>query len=219
MIILKWVFLNRLYLFDVTWDCVEWPASTLVLFTVELPITVASRSETLHIFTLSDTGMSVFILCLCCPVKVGALRRADPPCKKSYWLSIRFKFQISLILNGHRPENLIHQGGRRWTFWPINREVLADCRLSRSFSIYFDFVVECLYLAEMECCRAASVFSVEVSRVNTWTHTHLTHFDPEGDGSVCLRNIGNTAQFHTVQMLKSRYLDHAACKSRFLINW
>jgi hypothetical protein len=31
--------------------------------------------------------MFAFILCLCCPVKVAALRRADQPSKESYQLS------------------------------------------------------------------------------------------------------------------------------------
>jgi hypothetical protein len=31
--------------------------------------------------------MFAFILCLCCPVQVAALRRPDPPSKESYRLS------------------------------------------------------------------------------------------------------------------------------------
>jgi hypothetical protein len=55
--------------------------------------------------------MSEFILCLCSPVKVTALRRAGHPPKESYRLSIRFVIS-SLILNGDKPDSLILQGRR-----------------------------------------------------------------------------------------------------------
>jgi hypothetical protein len=35
--------------------------------------------------------LSTFILCLCCPVQVVALQRADPPSKESYRLSTRLR--------------------------------------------------------------------------------------------------------------------------------
>jgi hypothetical protein len=40
------------------------------------------------------------------------LQQADHPLKESYKLSIKF-LVTELILNGNRPEGLIHQGGRR----------------------------------------------------------------------------------------------------------
>jgi hypothetical protein len=40
-----------------------------------------------------EAWMSSFILYLCCPVQVAALRLADPPSEESSRLSIRFKFQ------------------------------------------------------------------------------------------------------------------------------
>jgi hypothetical protein len=58
-------------------------------------------------------------------------------------------------------------------FWPINREVVTDCRLSRPFVIYSDFVLGCLNHAEVDSAADVSeinanpLFWVEVSRVNT----------------------------------------------------
>jgi hypothetical protein len=64
-----------------------------------LPITVAARSKGMNCFlplehwdrgfeSHSRRGcLCSFILCLCCPVQVANLRRADPPSKESYRLS------------------------------------------------------------------------------------------------------------------------------------
>jgi hypothetical protein len=50
--------------------------------------------------------LSTFLLCLCCPVQVAALRRSDHPSKESYQLSVRMIIS-ELILIGNRPEGLI----------------------------------------------------------------------------------------------------------------
>jgi hypothetical protein len=60
-----------------------------------LPITVAARSEAWTVFACSNTGIvrsnptrgmdvCLPLLCLCCHVKVAALRQNDPPSKVSY---------------------------------------------------------------------------------------------------------------------------------------
>jgi hypothetical protein len=54
--------------------------------------------------------LSAFLLCLCCPVYVAALRRADPPTKESYRLVYvirNFKKQRPTFIRdckGHRAE-------------------------------------------------------------------------------------------------------------------
>jgi hypothetical protein len=66
------------------------------------PTTVAARSRVRNIFARSDTGIvcsnptrgtdvCAFILCLCCPVYVAALRRAYPPSKEPSRLCIRLR--------------------------------------------------------------------------------------------------------------------------------
>jgi hypothetical protein len=65
-------------------------------FTHETPITVATRSKAWTVFAHSNAGIvcsnpiqcmddcvCAFILCLCCPVYVAALRRAEPQSKES----------------------------------------------------------------------------------------------------------------------------------------
>jgi hypothetical protein len=60
------------------------------------------QAPTWNVFVLSNIGnmssnptrvmdVSAFILCLCCPVLVAALRLAHPPSKKSYRLSMRLR--------------------------------------------------------------------------------------------------------------------------------
>jgi hypothetical protein len=56
--------------------------------------------------------LSTFFQCLCCPMQIVSLRRADPPSKESYRLSARFTFS-ELILKGNMPHSLIREGGRR----------------------------------------------------------------------------------------------------------
>jgi hypothetical protein len=63
------------------------------------PIKVAARSKARNVFARSNTAImgsnltrDMYVcLRLCCPVQVAALRRAHPPSKESYRLSIRLK--------------------------------------------------------------------------------------------------------------------------------
>jgi hypothetical protein len=52
------------------------------------------------------------LLCLCSPVQVVALQRADPLSKESYQLSTRFRVS-GLILNWNRPEVIMSDGRSR----------------------------------------------------------------------------------------------------------
>jgi hypothetical protein len=52
--------------------------------------------------------MFAFILCLCCPVQVAALRRADHSSKESYQLSISVRLR-NLIKRRPRPNRAVAQ--------------------------------------------------------------------------------------------------------------
>jgi hypothetical protein len=63
------------------------------------PVTVDARSNVRNVFARFNIGIvgsnpaggmdvCLRLFCLCCPVKVAALRRADHPSKESYQLSI-----------------------------------------------------------------------------------------------------------------------------------
>jgi hypothetical protein len=45
---------------------------------------------------------SAFILCLCCPVWVASLRKADSPFKDSYWLSVKQRARFIVDFKAHR---------------------------------------------------------------------------------------------------------------------
>jgi hypothetical protein len=74
---------------------------------------VAARSEAWNVFARLNTGIvgsnpargmdiCMRLFCLCCPVKVAALRRADHSSKESYQLSISIRLR-NLIRRGQGP--------------------------------------------------------------------------------------------------------------------
>jgi hypothetical protein len=67
-----------------------------------MPITLGS-----WLLNPPEAWTSAFILCLCYPVYVAALRRADHPSKASYRQPI--KIHNFRILNQNRPKSLIRQ--------------------------------------------------------------------------------------------------------------
>jgi hypothetical protein len=72
--------------------------------------------------------LSFCVYCLCCPVLVAALWRADPPSRESYRLSIRVIIS-ELILNRNRPESLIcqHRRRRRSVQFVYSKEIMWWC--------------------------------------------------------------------------------------------
>jgi hypothetical protein len=85
--------------------------------------------------------MPVLFLCLCCPVKIATLRRPDPPSTGSKQLSLRLTIS-ELILNGNKPDSLIHEGRRRrkTEFRESEKSRFphtASCALDRSYRTGF----------------------------------------------------------------------------------
>jgi hypothetical protein len=52
--------------------------------------------------------------------------------------------------------------------------------------------------------HAASIFRIQVGRFGECSFTYPTYLNPEVGGRIYLRNIGNTAHIHTVQIPKSK---------------
>jgi hypothetical protein len=63
--------------------------------------------------------MSGFLLCLTFPVYIVVLRRANPPSKGSYELSVRFVIQ-KLILKENRSEDLLRQRKKKKKVTQLN---------------------------------------------------------------------------------------------------
>jgi hypothetical protein len=59
----------------------------------------------------------------------------------------------------------------------------------------------------MKCASLFILYLSAKSLTGLDEFSNLNHFDPEGGGSTYLRNVGNTAQVHTVQRPKSRNND------------
>jgi hypothetical protein len=64
-----------------------------------VPVSIAERSKACTVYDSLNTGIAVSnpawgmdvcpcVSMLCCPVSVEALRRADPPAKESYQMSL-----------------------------------------------------------------------------------------------------------------------------------
>jgi hypothetical protein len=111
-----------------------------------------------------DGCLSAFVLCLCCPVYVAALRRANPPSKESYQLSTRSIFS-ELILNGNTPESQIRQGRRRILIY--KKEVIPGSYFGgkrlwswlRFFALSFEFPSKCPRVISRNRPRMIIIFS------------------------------------------------------------
>lgn len=77
-------------------------------------------------------------------------------------------------------------------------------------------LVELGSIADVSEIYAASIFRVQVCRASQcsciYTLSHLSYSDPANGGSIYIRNIVGTANFHNLQRPKSRTSTDIVCK-------